>query len=285
VKNIITKIEVQKKNKDRVNIFINDEFRLGCSSELIYRHGLEKGKNIDIEYLNSIVLEDEYIRGKNYALKYIERSYKTEKQIYDYLVKKEFKLEVISRIMSFLNEYGFMNDNKYAELYIKERIKKEGRKKIRYSLLKKGISEEIIIEKLNIIDNQVIKEAALKLAEKKYKILVNSETNKAKILNKLNNFLAGKGYEFPVINAVLNEVTKNIDNEIKIIVNENNKDDYNKKMQILNDIACKRYRIIIKSESDMFKIKKKLQDYLLRKGYSYDEIKKVFILIDNGEYT
>lgn len=285
MKNIITKIEVQKRNKDRVNVFINNEFKLACSSELIYRHGLEKGKNIDIEYLNIIVLEDEYIRGKNYALKYIERSCKTEKQIYDYLVKKEFKPETIARVMSFLYEYGFVNDDKYAELYINERIKKEGIKKIRYALIKKGISEEIITEKLNIIDNEVVRETALKLADKKYRILINNETNKAKILNKLKNFLAGKGYNFEVINEVVNEIAKNIDNEIINITNENNKEDCNKKLQILNDIACKRYKIIIKSESNISKIKKKLQDYLLRKGYNYDEIKKVFIAIDNGEYS
>ena len=31
--NIITKIEVQKRNKDRVNVYINEEFNFACSSE------------------------------------------------------------------------------------------------------------------------------------------------------------------------------------------------------------------------------------------------------------
>ncbi|WP_346961661.1 hypothetical protein [Clostridium sp.] len=39
---IITKIEAQKKKDNRVNIFINDEFAFGCSSELVYYHNLAK---------------------------------------------------------------------------------------------------------------------------------------------------------------------------------------------------------------------------------------------------
>ncbi len=43
----------------------------------------------------------------------------------------------------------------------------------------------------------------------------------------------------------------------------------------LVDIASKRLNIIIKSESDNKKQYKKLHDYLLRRGYKYDEIKAV----------
>ncbi|MCC5424208.1 recombination regulator RecX, partial [Clostridium botulinum] len=50
--NIITKIEVQKRNKDRVNVYIDEEFNFACSSELIYYHNLKKGKVIDENSLN-----------------------------------------------------------------------------------------------------------------------------------------------------------------------------------------------------------------------------------------
>ena len=40
---IITKIEAQKKNTDRVNIYINDEFFMSVFTELVYTFNLKKG--------------------------------------------------------------------------------------------------------------------------------------------------------------------------------------------------------------------------------------------------
>lgn len=47
LKKIITKVEIQKRNKDRVNVYINHEFAFACSAELVYIHNIEKGKSVD----------------------------------------------------------------------------------------------------------------------------------------------------------------------------------------------------------------------------------------------
>ena len=44
---IITKIEAQKKNTDRVNIYINDEFFMSVFTELVYTFNLKKGMEIN----------------------------------------------------------------------------------------------------------------------------------------------------------------------------------------------------------------------------------------------
>ena len=87
-KNIITKIELQKRTKDRVNVYINGEFSFACSAEIIYTYGISKDKNIDMDYLKEIIDEDNYIKSKSYALKVMERTHKTEKQIFDKLAQK-----------------------------------------------------------------------------------------------------------------------------------------------------------------------------------------------------
>ena len=43
----VTEIEIQKNNTERVNIYINNEFAFPCSSELVYKYGLQKGKEIE----------------------------------------------------------------------------------------------------------------------------------------------------------------------------------------------------------------------------------------------
>jgi len=56
--------------------------------------------------------------------------------------------------------------------------------------------------------------------------------------------------------------------------------DVEKDFEELKAIAQKRYETLSKSEQDELKLKKKLQDFLLRKGYSYAEIKRVILYIN-----
>lgn len=278
MENKITKIELGKRNKERVNIYINDEYAFSCSSELVYYHSLTKGKIIKVEELEKIIEEDNYIKGKNKALKYLERSYKTEKQIEDYLIKKEYSPRVIARIMKFLIEYAFVNDNRYAKLYVESRIKREGKTKIRFDLTKKGIEESLIEEVLNNCEEKDEKSGAYNIALKKAKILFDKKEEDFKIKKKLYDLLMRKGYGNDIINSVINQIMdefislKKDDDNIREITEEEIENRFNE----LHSIAAKRYNILIKSEKNEMKLKKKLYDYLLRRGYTFEEIKEVY---------
>ncbi len=54
-------------------------------------------------------------------------------------------------------------------MYIREKLNIYGRNKIKYTLLNKGVKENIVIEKINNINEEKEKKVAYKLAEKKYK--------------------------------------------------------------------------------------------------------------------
>ena len=113
--NIITNIELCKKNKERSNIYIDNEFAFAVSNEIIYKFHLKIKCNIDMELMTEIIKEDNYIKGKETALKYIERSYKTESEVRKKLLDKEYEEETIERIIEFLSNYNFINDNEYVE--------------------------------------------------------------------------------------------------------------------------------------------------------------------------
>lgn len=78
---VITKIEIQKKNKERVNIYLDGEYAFSISAELIYKENIKVKDVVDVERLKSVADKESYIRCKNSALKTIERSYKTEKEV------------------------------------------------------------------------------------------------------------------------------------------------------------------------------------------------------------
>lgn len=205
--NKITSIETQKRNSERVNIYINEEFAFACYNELVYKENLKKDMIVDLDKLKKIIIEEEFLKCKNSALRIVEKTYKTEKEMKDKLLEKGYEEETIEKTIDFLKEYNFLNDEKFSIMYAKDRSKTEGKNKIKYSLIRKGIDKEIVEATLENIDNDIEEEIAYNLAFKKYKLLVNRENDKYKLNQKLFRFLLGKGYSFDLIKSVINKVT------------------------------------------------------------------------------
>lgn len=191
----ITKIEMQKRKKDRVNVYIDGEYSFSCSSELIFAYSLKTGQSVDIQKLNSLVMEDNYISAKNYALKLIEKNFKSENEVHKKLMLKDYGKPAVEKTMEFLKEYDFVNDVKYTEMYVNEKSKTQGKNKIKYELLKKGIAEEIIDNKVNSI-NWADSDELTDVMRKKYVILLKNERDPMKLYRKMYSFLIRKGYNY-----------------------------------------------------------------------------------------
>lgn len=207
---VITKIEVQKNKKDRVNVYVDEEYSFSCSMELVYSHGLKKNKIVDVDEIKDVVSDDNYIYCKETALKIIERTLKTEKEVEIKLRQKGFEENLIDKAINFLKKYDFVNDNKYIKCYVKEKIKKDGKNKIKYNLMKKGIREDLIEKELNEvnIDKQQYYNTLMELARKKYEILSKKEADKLKVKKKICDYLLRKGYLWEEIKPVLNDLLK-----------------------------------------------------------------------------
>lgn len=272
LENKITKIEIQKRKKDRVNVYLDGEYSFSCSCELVYKKSLQSGKKIDGELLNEIAQEDNYICAKNYALKVVERFFKTENQMYDKLKNKEYDEKTIARVMAFLKEYKFVDDVKYVKMYLGEKIKKQGKKKIKYDLIKKGIAQELIDDTLKNIGDDVQIEACENTARNKFKVLNRTENVPRKIYTKLISYLYRSGYTSEIAKKAAEKIFKEQNINIYDNVNTSGKEANKKDIKIL---ARKRYNVLVKMESDKKKINLKLWNYLLRRGYTSEEIKKV----------
>lgn len=207
----VTKIEAQKRNKDRVNVYIDHEFSFPCDVEFIYRLGIKVNDSLNKEDIEVILREDDIKKCKNSALKIVEKSYKSKKEMYEKLLGKGFSDDIINKTLEFLEEYKFIDDSKYVNLYVKDKIKNQGRNKIKYSLIKKGVNQDIIEETLEEVDKDYEKEQALLLASKRYEILKKRESDEYKLSQKLFRFLIAKGYDFECCSEVIKKVVKEQD--------------------------------------------------------------------------
>ena len=253
--NIITNIELCKRNKERSNIYIDNEFAFAVSNEIIYKFHLKIKSNIDMELIREVVKEDNYIKGKETSLRYIERSYKTENEVRKKLLDKEYEEETIDRVIEFLRNYNFINDNEYVERYLKEKLKTYGYKYVYNKLIQKGIDRNII-ETLYENSNKDDEESgAYELAKNKYKSLIKSEETYLKAYKKLYDFLMRKGYSVNLVKSIVEDIC----NKEDFLTYEND----NK----MKDIAKKKYLKV--------KDKNKTIMYLISKGYDFDKVKAV----------
>lgn len=259
------------RNKEKVVILLDSGEKVVVSLETVYRKKLEKNKELSDEEFQSIALEENFRSAKSRALKYIERGDKTFKQIYDYLIRKEYSDHVIRKTLEFMSQHGFVDDERYAKGYVNSRKKKEGKSKIKYALKNKGISEDIIEKYLSGIDEEDIVEGIEKIVYKKIRTLIKSGKTTYEIKNKLYSYVSSKGFRGESVLKTINKAI--MENEAEIsentIAEESNKDD-------AYDIGLKRYEKLVRNESNALKVKKKLFDFLMRKGYSYEKIKETY---------
>lgn len=202
----ITKIEVQKKNKERVNLFLDDEYAFSLSTELVYKEGLKVSLIVDSEKLRDLADKEALIRCKNSAVRIIERNYKTEKEVRSKLVEKGYNDNAIDNAIDFLKRYNFLNDDTYTKMYVKDKLSSQGSNKIKYALMKKGISKEAIEEELQNVDKDDERRVALNLAQKKLSTIKKSESDKYKISGKLYRFLISKGYNYDIVKDTVKEL-------------------------------------------------------------------------------
>lgn len=94
---IITKIEAQKKNEDRVNIYLNEQFFMGIYKEIVFTLGLKKGMEIEEDNLRSILRDEMYIKAKNKALSILSKAPQSEKNIISKL-SNDFEPDVIEDV-------------------------------------------------------------------------------------------------------------------------------------------------------------------------------------------
>lgn len=202
----ITSIEPQR-NENRVNIYVDDLFTIGIDIELKFKHKLEVGMEVDDDFIKEVLKSEEQNKVTNQALNLLSFRQRSEKEIYNALKRKGYEEFYIERAIDYCREQKYLDDRSFAKAFIKDKLNlnKLGEQRIKYELLRKGVSQDIIDDVL-ILDRDDQYEAALELARKKLPSY-RRDDNKA-AYRKLSGFLQRKGYNFDIVSRVVRETLK-----------------------------------------------------------------------------
>lgn len=196
----ITDIEIQKKNKDRVSVFLDGEFFCGLDTFTMQKHFLSIGKQVSKEKLLEAVFESEVESAFEKSMRQIESRLKSEKEIRDYLDGKTYKEEVIEATVDRLKRYNYINDGEFCRQYINSYLNRWGRKKIEYMLKSLVLDKEVFNNALEEVPCQV--EVCYKLAIKHIGSKDFDYTQKQKTFSHLMQ----KGFISDVIKEALSRI-------------------------------------------------------------------------------
>lgn len=202
----ITSIEPQK-NKNRVNIYVDNLFSIGIENELRYKYKLEVDMEVDDNFIIDVLKAEEQHKVTNYALNLLSYRQRSEKEIYLALKRKGFDESYIRYSIDYCIENNYINDRTFAISFINDKLNlnKLGSERIKYELILKGISKDIIDELL-IIDSDEQYEMAMELAHKKLPSYKKDKPDT--VYRKLSGFLQRKGYPYDIISKVMRQILK-----------------------------------------------------------------------------
>lgn len=124
----------------------------------------------------------------------------TEHELWEKLGKKSDK-STIFRVIQRLKELGYIDDSRFATLWIESRSHTRGANLLRTELIKKGIKRNIIDETIGSLDYNQQLEAAIAIVRPKDKI----EYTKDERFKKLGGLLARRGFSYDIIKKALDK--------------------------------------------------------------------------------
>lgn len=148
---------------------------------------------------------DIFQKALMYAYKLLSYRDRSSKEMHERIVRKGFSEDTAIDVVSFLEERGFLNDKKLAEVLHAHAINKKhlGKSGVRKYLLSRGITAEII-ETLSDADDDYI-EAAKRLAEKKLRQMKDYDSATKRI--KIWNMLFKRGFPSHIINKTIKSIS------------------------------------------------------------------------------
>ena len=206
----VTRLLGQKKNPNRVSVFIDDAFAFGVHVDLVVDFGLHKGQVLDVETQQQMVQADQIRAGREVALAYLGYGARTEQEVRQKLVRSGFDDVVAEDTVARLRELGYLDDAAYARSYVQARFRNRGYGpgRLRTDLQRRGVTTRHIDAVLDeLVEEEDMLEAALGHAEKRWPRLA-TETDAYKRRKKLSEYLVRPGFSYEIARHVIEDLER-----------------------------------------------------------------------------
>lgn len=201
---IITRIEVSNKNK--VNIYFDGEYSFFLSSKEVQQLNLIEGDELPSAFYEALLEKIILPKAKQKALAILKFMNRTESELRNKLSDAGFPQSIVDKAIQYVDGYGYLDDERLAEAYIRTRKSTKSKLAIKMELMQKGVDSKVIelafseeYENEDEEDPEI--EAIKKAIAKKAKLAEEMDFDSKQ---KLIASLYRKGFDISKIKQVLN---------------------------------------------------------------------------------
>ncbi len=198
----ITALKVQRKNQQRVNVYLDGEFAFGLSR--FVAGWLDIGQELEDEKIVQLKDEDEQEINYQRAIRFLGYRMRSNSEIKKHLEQQGTSEVTVERVINRLARNGLLNDKQFAQLWVDNRneFRPRSHRMLFVELSRKGIHPDIINQVLE--DTISDEELVFKAAENQVRKYRNLEWQDFQ--RKLSSYLARRGFSYAVINPVVNHI-------------------------------------------------------------------------------
>jgi regulatory protein len=193
----ITALTRQKRNPDRINIFIDGAFAFGLAE--ITAAYLCVGQTLSPTEIDRLQGADQVEKAKDLAIRFIEYRPRSIAETRRHLYKKEYPEAVIEQVLERLEAVDLLNDASFARYWVEQRETFKPRSKIalQQELRQKGIARTLIDEAVANVDELAAARQAAEPKARRWHTLPEQQFRQ-----KLNGFLQRRGFNYGIIREV-----------------------------------------------------------------------------------
>lgn len=196
----ITALTFQKRNKDRVNVYLDGRFAFGLAA--IEASRLLVGQTLRDHEITELRRRDEIERAYERALNYLSYRPRSEWEVQRNLRQKDIEDPVIDVVVGRLTRAGLLDDVEFARYWVDNRVRfnPRGLRGLRHELRQRGVSRSIIDETLATLDVEAAARKAAEVGARRF-----SQAAPRDFRRKLQAYLARRGFSYVVIKPLVEE--------------------------------------------------------------------------------
>ena len=195
------KITHKKGRGDKIHLSVDGEYIFTVDETFYHLLCIDENYEYSAEELNEFIVKTGERCAYNCAVSLLSRRDHTVKEIKDKLMQKGYAQYADTTVEKLKNQ-GYLSDERFAEMYLKELInlKNYGKKRIVQELLRKGINRDIIDEVLSVTEMPDCR--LIELIKRKYIRHLDNDKGVQKTINALLRL----GYSYSEIRDALREI-------------------------------------------------------------------------------
>lgn len=204
----ITALRFQKRDENRVNVYLDGEFAFGLAA--IEAAHLQVGQTLSDDDVARLQEQDEVERAYEHALDFLSYRPRSEAEICRNLRRRNVDDEVVEAVVERLARAGMLDDREFARYWAENRIQfnPRGANALGHELRAKGVPASIIAETLADLDEEA---AARKVLEAGVRRLAHLEPGDFR--RKLGAYMARRGFSYEVITPLVEEALEAVRGE------------------------------------------------------------------------